>query len=181
MSVALLPRSFFHILESGKHSSMHRVFPASGKNTLFLLPALHSKHFWLNVVDTKSHEIRVYDSMKKYIPRNVRNNYMHGLFTNLEAVIPDTQDLWHFDIYQCPQQQDKYNCGVYVLAFAREIIAGNEERIASLNISPTALREQIGRDLLQTEPAGIDLLNLNNQCWITTVVQLMGDLLITRH
>ena len=179
--IRLLARAFYVKGSDGKTpeektKTMLSLFPplAEVRSAKLLFPTLYWKHYWLNVIDMESYDIEVFDPMSDYLSHRTRSQYFKGLIEVLTSLVPESKNKWFYDLTDCTQQPDRYNCGVYIMAFAKHIIEGNLENL-SLPVNASELREEIGLDLLTTETAGRDILRLNNYDWTRTYVQLMRD------
>jgi len=183
INFAFLPRPFF-MFENGIERSLHSLFPRDviedPMNTLVLLPSLHLDHFWLTVINPERYDIYVYDSMSNYLSQRQRAEFMRGLISNLEIIFPGTQGLWTCDLEKSVQQKDGFNCGVFVMFYAKELTLGHKDSIGDTTFRPNEFREEVALELLNTTTAGRELLRLNNYDWVRTF-QHLEDMTITRH
>ena len=130
-------------------------------DTILLFPTLWKNHYWLNAINTATHEIDVYDSLTSCTSATGKNTYMDGLIQGLENELPESKGKWKFKWNKCPQQNDGHSCGAYTIAFAQEIMNGKPENIANINPDMRLLRNNIARALLKTTAAGTEFLDSN--------------------
>ena len=88
-----------------------------------LIPVCENKHWFLIVIDLKSLQVLCIDplySQTKQRLEDIRDNYLFHLYTSYGMAFPS------FSLEVCtratiPAQQDGYNCGPFLLAFAKSI------------------------------------------------------------
>ena len=88
-----------------------------------LIPVCENKHWFLIVIDLKSLQVLCIDplySQTKQRLEDIRDNYLFHLYTSYGMAFPS------FSLEVCtratiPAQEDGYNCGPFLLAFAKSI------------------------------------------------------------
>ena len=88
-----------------------------------LIPVCENKHWFLIVIDLKSLQVLCIDplySQTKQRLEDIRDNYLFHLYTSYGMAFPS------FSLDVCtratiPAQEDGYNCGPFLLAFAKSI------------------------------------------------------------
>jgi len=86
-------------------------------------------HWALVYVDTEKMKINYLDSLKSMADKNCGSTIL-GWVTYLDGIDPNKWEIIYCDV---PQQNNAYDCGVYVCKFAEHILRGFKVNFGSLD------------------------------------------------